>query len=180
MKEPKPKKAAIVSEVRDRLEGSQAVMLTEYRGLKVADMAKLRSSLRSAGTEYAIYKNRLVRVAATELQIDLDDLLKGPTAIAFVSPAGDFAAAAKVLRDFAQAEKMLVLKGGVLDKAIIGAEDVKALADLPSREVLLAQLAGAFVAPLSMMAGALQAIPRQFAGAIQALIDKNGSADESD
>lgn len=177
-KEPRPKKTAVVAEVQERLQGSEAVIVTEYRGLKVADIAKLRRSLADVGGEYKIYKNRLVRIAAAELQLDLSDVLVGPTAIAFVSPGHDFAAVAKVVRDFARAQEMLVIKGGLLNQSIISVDDVKELAGLPSREVLLSQLAGTFAAPMLKMANALQAVPRQFAYAFQALIDKNSDSGE--
>ena len=175
MRETKPEKAAIVAEVRDRLADSDAVLLTEYRGLKVADMAELRGSLRAAGGECKIYKNRLVRLAAADLGVDMDDLLTGPTAMAFVNSGGDAAAVAKALRDFSRANKSLVIKGGVLDNAVISVDDVVALAELPPREVLLAQMAGALASPLVAMASMLQALPRNFACALSALIDKSDS-----
>ena len=126
-----PEKAAIVAEVRDRLAASDAVLLTEYRGLKVADMVELRSSLRAAGGEYKIYKNRLARLAADDLGMDLHGLLAGPTAMAFVSSDGDTAAVAKALRDFCSDNDSLVLKGGVLNDTVIGFDDIVALAELP-------------------------------------------------
>ena len=173
---PRPEKAAVVAEVRDRLSASDAALLTEYRGLNVGEMAELRRSLRTAGGEYTVYKNTMVRLATAELGLDLADLLTGPTAIAFVGAraagaAGDAAAVAKALRDFSRANRALVLKGGVLGGKVLSAEDLAALADLPSRDVLLAQLAGGFQAPLVKLAGLLQAMPRNFAYGLQALID---------
>ena len=173
---PRPEKAAVVAEVRDRLSASDAALLTEYRGLNVGEMAELRRSLRTAGGEYTVYKNTMVRLATAELGLDLADLLTGPTAIAFVGArsdgaAGDAAAVAKALRDFSRANRALVLKGGVLGGKVLSAEDLAALADLPSRDVLLAQLAGGFQAPLVKLAGLLQALPRNFAYGLQALID---------
>ena len=112
---PRPEKAAVVAEVRDRLVASDAALLTEYRGLNVGEMAELRRSLRAAGGEYTIYKNTMVRLATAELGLDLADLLTGPTAIAFVGApdgggaAGDAAAVAKALRDFSRANRALVL-----------------------------------------------------------------------
>ena len=122
----------------------------------------------------------MVRLATAELGLDLADLLTGPTAIAFVGArddggAGDAAAVAKALRDFSRANRALVLKGGVLGDKVLNAEDLVSLADLPSRDLLLAQLAGAFGAPLVKLAGLLQALPRNFAYGLQALIDAGGA-----
>lgn len=180
---PRPEKAAVVAEVRDRLAASDAALLTEYRGLNVGEMAELRRSLRAAGGQYTIYKNTMVRLATAELGMDLADLLTGPTAIAFVGDgadgdSGDAAAVAKALRDFSRANRALVLKGGVLGDKVLTAEDLLALADLPSRDVLLAQLAGGFQAPLVKLAGLMQALPRNFAYGLKALIDTR--ADETD
>lgn len=182
---PRPEKAAVVAEVRDRLAASDAALLTEYRGLNVPEMAALRRSLRAAGGEYTIYKNTMVRLATAELGVDVAHLLTGPTAIAFVGAgddgaAGDAAAVAKALRDFSRANRALVLKGGVLGDKVLSAEDLMALADLPSRDLLLAQLAGAFGAPLMKFAGLLQALPRNFAYGLQALIDAGGAAGDTD
>ena len=181
---PRPEKAAVVAEVRDRLESSDAALLTEYRGLNVGQMAELRRSLRAAGGQYTIYKNTMVRLATAELGLDLADLLTGPTAIAFVGDGddgagGDAAAVAKSLRDFSRGNRALVLKGGVLGDKVLTAEDLLALADLPTREVLLAQLAGGFQAPLVKFAGLLQALPRNFAYGLKALIDTR-TADTGD
>ena len=173
---PRPEKAAVVAEVRDRLAASDAALLTEYRGLNVSQMAALRRTLRAAGGEYTIYKNTMVRLAVADLGLEIADLLTGPTAIAFVGPgddgkAGETAAVAKALKDFARTNRALVLKGGVLGDRILTADDLITLADLPSRDVLLAQLAGAFQAPLAKLAGLLQALPRNFAYGLKALID---------
>ena len=179
---PRPEKAAVVAEVRDRLAASDAALLTEYRGLNVGEMAELRRSLRAAGGQYTIYKNTMVRLATAELGLDLADLLTGPTAIAFVGArddgsAGDAAAVAKALRDFSRANRALVLKGGVLGDKVLSPDDLVSLADLPSRDVLLAQLAGGFQAPLVKLAGLLQALPRNFAYGLQALIDTRSPED---
>ncbi len=179
---PRPEKAAVVAEVRDRLSASDAALLTEYRGLNVGEMAELRRSLRAAGGEYTIYKNTMVRLATAELGLDLAHLLTGPTAIAFVGArsdgsAGDAAAVAKALRDFSRANRALVLKGGVLGDKVLSPDDLASLADLPSRDILLAQLAGGFQAPLVKLAGLLQALPRNFAYGLQALIDTRSPED---
>ena len=179
MSVPRPEKAAVVAEVRDRLSASDAALLTEYRGLNVSHMAALRRSLRSVGGEYTVYKNTMVRLAASEMDLDLGDLLTGPTAIAFVGgdgSAGDAAAVAKALRDFSRANRSLVIKGGLLGTKVLSADDVVALADLPSRDALLAQLAGALQAPMSKFAGLLEALPRSFAYGLKALIDSRNAA----
>ena len=177
---PRPEKAALVAEVRDRLAASDAALLTEYRGLNVPEMAALRRSLRAVGGEYTIYKNTMVRLAVAELGLDLSGQLVGPTAIAFVgggSGGGDAAAVAKALRDFSRTHRALVLKGGVLGTKVLTAEDLIALADLPSRDTLLAQLAGAFQAPMVKFAGLLEALPRNFAYGLKALIEARGAAE---
>lgn len=175
MENPRPEKVAIVDEVRSRLEDSDAALLTEYRGLSVAQMAELRGQLRGVGTEYKIYKNTLVRRAVNSLDItELDQTLTGPTAIAFVK--GDAAAAAKTLREYAKANPALIVKGGVLGTKVLDEADAKALASLPSREVLLAQIAGLFAQPMQSFAGLLQALPRNFAYGLKALIDQGGPA----
>ena len=176
MENPRPEKVAVVDEVRQRLGESDAAILTEYRGLTVKDLAGLRRSLRSSGGEYKIYKNTLVRRAAHDRGVEgLDELLVGPTGITFVS--GDAAAVAKVLRDYSRTNPLLVIKGGLLGEKVIGASETAALADLPSREVLLAQLAGAMAAPLQQFAGLLQALPRNLAYGLAALRDKKAAGE---
>ena len=161
MENPRPEKVAVVDEVRAKLEGSSAAVLTEYRGLNVSATADLRRALRDAGGEYKIYKNTLVRIAARDLGLELDDLLTGPTAIAFVT--GDAVGVAKALQDFAKTNPALVVKGGLLGDQVLTDKDVKALADLEPREVLLAKFAGLLAAPLQQFAGLLEALPRNFA-----------------
>jgi large subunit ribosomal protein L10 len=171
MGEPRPEKVAVVDEVRDRLSSSNGALLTEYRGLKVSDLAALRRAVGEAGGDYKIYKNTLARRAAADLGLtDLDPLLVGPTAIAFVE--GDAVAVAKSLRDFARSNPNLSIKGGLLGTKVLSAADAGALADVAPREVVLAQLAGALAAPLQKMAGLLQALPRNFAYGLSGLIDK--------
>ena len=169
---------AVVDEVKERLSSSSAALLTEYRGLKVGELAELRRSLRASGGEYKIYKNTLVRFAVRDLGLDIDEAtLTGPTAIAFVE--GDAAAVAKALRDYARTNANLVLKGGILGNKALTADETRALAELPSREVLLAQLAGALQAPLVKLAGLLQALPRNMAYGLQALIDQKVAGGEA-
>jgi large subunit ribosomal protein L10 len=177
MDNPRPEKVAVVDEVRDRFSSSSAALLTEYRGLSVTDIQTLRRSLHEAGGDYKIYKNTLVRFAAKDLNLDIADLLVGPTAIAFVPTdgTGDPVPVAKVLKDFAKGNANLVLKGGVLGDRVLSADDTSALADVAPREVLLAQLAGAMAAPMQQFAGLLKAVPQSFAYAMQALIDQGGA-----
>jgi large subunit ribosomal protein L10 len=177
MDNPRPEKVAVVDEVRGLFDGSNAAILTEYRGLKVKDLAGLRRSLRPSGGEYKIYKNTLVRLAAKESGLDaLEEMLVGPVGIAFVT--GDAAAVAKALRDFSRTNPLLVIKGGILGEKVIDARETSALAELPSREVLLAQLAGAIAAPLQQLAGLMQALPRNLAYGLAALRDKKAEGDE--
>src|SRR5947209_73464 len=134
MENPRPEKVAVVDEVRERLESASAVLVTEYRGLKVSELADLRRSLRSAGGDYKVYKNTLVRFAVRDLQLDgVEELLVGPTALAFVD--GDAAAVAKALRDYSRGNPNLVVKGGILGTKALSADETRALAELPSREV---------------------------------------------
>jgi large subunit ribosomal protein L10 len=142
----RPDKAAAVAELTEKFRGSSAALLTEYRGLTVAQLKALRAALRP-NADYAVVKNTLTAIAAKDAGLEmLADELKGPSAIAFVT--GDPVASAKSLRDFAKANPALVVKGGVLDGRALTAADVTKLADLESREVLLAKAAGAMKAKL--------------------------------
>jgi large subunit ribosomal protein L10 len=174
---PRQEKVAVVDEVRERLGGASAALLTEYRGLDVAALAQLRRNLRDAGGEMKVYKNTLVRFAARDLGLDVEDLLTGPTAIAFVD--GDPVNVAKALRDFARTNPALVVKGGLLGDRALSAAETQALADVEPREVLLAKLAGAIAAPMQQFAGLLQALPRNLAYGLQALIDQQGGVPEA-
>ena len=159
MGNPRPEKVAVVDDVRARLDQADAVIVTEYRGLKVKDLAALRRSLAPLGGEYRIFKNTLVRIAADQGGPgSFAELLVGPTALTFVR--GDAAAVTKALRDFARANPLMVIKGGLLGKSVLGVEATVALADLPSREVLLARLAGGLAAPMQALAGLLAAVAR--------------------
>ena len=180
MDNPRPEKVAVVAEVRERFDGAEAVLLTEYRGIDVAVLATLRRALRDAGGEYKVYKNTLVRRATNELGLDLDAHLTGPTAIAFVpAGAGDPVAVAKALREFAKGNPNLVVKAGVLGEKMLSAADIEALADVAPREELLARLAGLMAAPMQQFAGLLQALPRDFAYGLAALIEQKGGAPEA-
>jgi large subunit ribosomal protein L10 len=170
-REPRADKVAVVEEVRARIEGSAATVLTEYRGLSVGDLEKLRRSLREAGGTYKIFKNSLVRRAVAEIEITgLDELLLGPTALTFADE--DVAKVAKALRDYSRENDKLVLKGAVLGGDVLDASQVSALADLPSRDELLARLAGGFQAPTQKMATLLHNTMAKFAWAVQALMNE--------
>jgi large subunit ribosomal protein L10 len=177
MENPRAEKVAVVDEVKKRLGSSDAALLTEYRGIDVGDLAALRRALREAGGEYKVYKNTLVRIASRELGLELDELLTGPTAIAFVptGSGGDPVTVAKALRDFAKGNPNLVVKGGVLGEKLLSEADAKALAEVAPREELLARLAGLMAAPMQQFAGLLQAVPRDFAYGLKALIDQGGA-----
>jgi large subunit ribosomal protein L10 len=171
MDNPRADKVAVVNEVRGRLEASEGALLTEYRGLSVAELAELRRDLARAGGEYKIYKNTLVRLAVADgPKASIQDLLTGPTAIAFVD--GDVSAVAKALRDFGRSNPNLVVKGGIVGDGMLSAAEITVLADLPSRDVLLAQVAGAFAAPVQQLAGLIEALPRNLAYGLAALVTK--------
>jgi len=178
--EARSEKIAVVDEVREKFSASDAAVLTEYRGLDVPAMAELRRALRESGGEYKVYKNTLVRFAVEELGLEIDDLLTGPTAIAFVGEqadgsAGDPVGVAKALKEFAKANEALIIKGGLLDEKRLTAEEISALAEIAPREVLLAQLAGAMAAPMQQFAALLKALPQNMAYALQALIEQGGA-----
>jgi large subunit ribosomal protein L10 len=180
------RKAGVIDEIRTRLDGAEAAVLTEYRGLTVTDIAILRAALRPAATDYKIFKNTLARRAASEAGLtELAEQLEGPVAIAFVrQDGGDAVVAAKALRDFARGNPNLVVKGGILGSRLLSTKDVDALAEVPPRDELLARLAGGFQAPMAKAAGLFQAFTRNFAYGLKAYIDTreeggNASADAS-
>jgi large subunit ribosomal protein L10 len=166
----RPDKAAAVAELTEEFRSSNAAVLTEYRGLTVAQLKELRRSL-GADTSYAVVKNTLTKIAARDAGVAaFDDLLQGPSAIAFVK--GDPVEAAKGLRDFAKAHPLLVIKGGVLEGKALSPDEIKKLADLESREVLLAKLAGAMQASLQNAVSLFAAPLAQTARVIEALRQK--------
>jgi len=177
----KTERQAAVEEITEHFRASTAALLTEYRGLTVKQLKELRRSL-GADTQYAVVKNTLTKRAAAEAGIaGLDELLAGPSAIAFIQ--GDPVVAAKGLRDFAKTNPLLVIKGGVMDGKPLSAAEVTKLADLESREVLLAKAAGAMKATLANAAALFQAPLTQFARTADALRAKQaeqGGAAASD
>ncbi|GEB47392.1 MULTISPECIES: 50S ribosomal protein L10 [Microbacterium] len=167
-------KDASVAELTKNFESSTAVLLTEYRGLTVAQLKQLRNDIRQ-DADYAVVKNTLTKIAAANAGVTgLDDELKGPSAIAFVH--GDPVAVAKSLRAFAKANPQLVVKGGYFDGAALTADEVNKLADLESREVLLAKLAGAMKATMTKAAYVFQALPSKAVRTVDALREKQDTA----
>jgi len=172
---PRPEKVQAVAEIKERIEGAQAVFLAEYAGLSVKDQQTLRRELRANGAEFKVVKMTLARLAAAELKIDsLDELLLGPTGLAFAD--ADPVNAAKVLKDFAKIHDVLVIKGGLLGADFLSPESISKLAEIEPREVLLAKLAGAMQAPMANLAGLMAALPRNTANAILQLLEKKQEA----
>ncbi|MGC7871474.1 MULTISPECIES: 50S ribosomal protein L10 [unclassified Desulfosporosinus] len=160
-------KSQVVSEIKEKFQQSSGVVLADYRGLTVAQVTQLRAQLRQAGVEYKVLKNTLVRRAAQEVGVEgLESYLEGPTALAF---SKDPVAPAKILLDFAKANKLksFAIKAGVLEGKVIGPDGVKNLADLPSREVLLAMVLRGMQAPLAGMANVLQGPIRKMGYALE-------------
>jgi large subunit ribosomal protein L10 len=171
-------KVEVVDEVKSRMGAATASIVSEYRGLTVAELSELRTALAAAGGDYKIFKNTLVRLAIDGGEYQpLSEYLSGPSALTFVQ--GDISAVAKALRDFSRANPLLVIKGGLADGSLLSPGDLAALADLPPREVLLARLAGALAAPMQKMAGLLQALPRNMAYGISALIEERQAAGDT-
>jgi large subunit ribosomal protein L10 len=170
-------KVAAVAELTERFQSSSGAVLTEYRGLSVAQMGELRRSLGEHAT-FAVVKNTLTKIAATDAGLagELTAMLQGPSAIAFVE--GDVVEAAKGLRDFSRANPFLVIKGGVLDGKVMTPDEIVKLADLESREVLLAKLAGAMKASMAGAAATFAALPTTMARLLAALQEKQGGAAE--
>ncbi|MFB9905286.1 50S ribosomal protein L10 [Allokutzneria oryzae] len=173
----KPGKVEAVAEITDKFRGSSAAVVTEYRGLSMSQLTELRRAL-GDGVTYTVAKNTLVKRAASEAGFDgLEDLLVGPTAIAFVK--GEPVDAAKALRTFAKDNKALVIKGGYMDGRPLSVDEVNQIADLDSREVLLAKLAGAMKGNLTKAAGLFAAPASQVARLAAALQDKRAAAGDA-
>jgi len=167
-------KVTAVAELTERFQSSSGAVLTEYRGLTVAQLGELRKSL-GDNASFSVVKNTLTKIAANEAGVtsELTEMLTGPSAIAFVT--GDVVEAAKGLRDFAKTYPLLVIKGGVLDGKALKPAEIAQLADLESREVLLAKLAGAMKASLAGAAGTFAALPQQMARLLGALEQKRAA-----
>lgn len=161
----RPEKEALVQEIAEKLSSSKSVVVTDYKGLDVAKITELRKKLREAGVEYRVIKNTLARIAAKNAEMeDLNELFVGPTAIAF--GIEDAVAPAKVLVDFAKEYEELEIKGGALDGALIDAAKVKALAEIPPREVLLAKALGSMKSPIN---GFVNVLAGNLRGLVQVL-----------
>jgi large subunit ribosomal protein L10 len=177
-REPRAEKVSVVDDVRERFEDAEAVLITEYRGLSVSEIAELRSALRDAGTTYKIYKNTLVRLAIEDNAPDgMHQMLVGPTALAFVEK--DPSAAAKALKTFASNNDALVIKGAILSGGLLDEAQVRELAELPSRDELLASIAGGLAAPLQSIASMMNNLLSEVSGLLQALSDKGGATKDS-
>ena len=167
----RPEKAGKVAELKDLLSSSKGAVLVDYCGLTVAEDTELRSKMREAGVKYMVAKNTFIRIAAKEAGIEgLDAYLEHNTAVAF--SAEDPVAPAKILNDFSKDHKALEIKVGILDGKVIALDEVKALAELPSREELLAKLVGSMQAPISGLVNVLQGTIRNFVYTLEAVRQK--------
>jgi large subunit ribosomal protein L10 len=156
---PRPEKVTEVEQLQGRLTKATAVILTDFRGLTVGEITQLRGKLRDAGVEYRVVKNRLLGIAGRAAGVeDLGTLLEGPTAAAFAS--GDPVAAAKIIQEFSRLSRKLAIKGSIVSGHVYNEARTRALADLPSRQELLARVVGGIAAPLTGFAGVLAALPR--------------------
>jgi large subunit ribosomal protein L10 len=170
---PTEAKRATVAELREQLSRNRTLIVSEYRGLTVKEISEIRRSLRRQDVAYRVVKNRLLRIAAADSFGDaLDSLLTGPTAIAFGS---DETVTAKAVLDAVRPYRQVRITGGMLGRRAIDADGVTRLASLPSRDVLLSQLAGAFAAPMATMAGLFDAPLRDVAGLVAALADQRAA-----
>lgn len=169
---PTTEKESSVAELKERLQGSQVAIASRYIGINTGDVSELRKRMREAGIEYKVYKNTLARIALRDLGMGEGEFMEGPTAWAFST---DPVAPAKILKEFAATNKFVGMTGGILTGKAVSAKDLETLADLPSREQLLSQIAGLFAAPMSNMAAALNALPQNVAGLIDALEQKQAA-----
>lgn len=167
----RPEKAGKVAELKDLLSSSKGAVLVDYCGLTVAEDTELRSKMREAGVKYMVAKNTFIRIAAKEVGVEgLDSYLEHNTAVAF--SAEDPVAPAKILNDFSKDHKALEIKAGILDGKVIALDEVKALAELPSRDELLAKLVGSMQAPISGLVNVLQGTIRNFVYTLEAVRQK--------
>jgi large subunit ribosomal protein L10 len=172
----RPDKEASVADITERFNDSDAALLTEYRGLRVSEIAEVRNSLRDSDTDYKVLKNTLTRIAVREVGLEeLVEMLTGPTAIAFIK--GDAAAAAKALDDAAKKFPVLTIKGGVLNGKVITAEQASALAKLEPREVLLAKIAMLMNSPAQQTVNVFSALLRDLGAMLAQVIAKKESGE---
>lgn len=173
---PRPEKVQAVADIKEQIETAEAVFVTEFRGLTVTQLQALRASLRAVGAEYKVVKMTLARRAAAELEIaGIDEHLIGPTALAFANT--DPVAAAKALRDAGDGNEKFVIKAGILSGEILLPEQIKKLASIEPREVLLGKIAGAAKAPLYKGAGMFASFTRNAATMMSQLLEKKESGD---
>jgi large subunit ribosomal protein L10 len=173
----RPEKVAIVDEIRERIEGNEIAILTQYMGINVESVSALRKQLRDADIEYKVYKNTLARRALADVGLeDLADTMDGPTAWAF---SKDPVSPAKILNDFAKTSKFVKMSGGILNGKAVSSEQLMALASLPSRDQLLAQVAGTVAAPLRNFVGVISAVPRNLVNVLEALRKKKEEGAEA-
>jgi large subunit ribosomal protein L10 len=166
-------KERVVEQLAERLRTTETLMVADYRGLTMPEIDELRSRLLEAGARFTVVKNTLTKLAAEQAgTTDVLQLIEGPTAIAFLEADGDPVAVAKVLNETARAHDVLVIRGGVLEGAIVGDAEIKRLATLPATDVLRAQLVGALSAPMATIVGVFSAPMRDFVGVLQARIDQ--------
>jgi large subunit ribosomal protein L10 len=171
---PTEAKRETIAELTEEARACSAMIVSEYRGLKVSELGEIRKNLRKQNVTYHVVKNRLMKIAATEAGNDkVNALLTGPTAIAFIK--GDEGASTKAVLDAFRPYRLIKVTGAVVGEQVVSAEGVVRLAQLPSRDVLLAQVAGAIAAPMSTMAGLFDAPLRDVAGLVQALADSKGA-----
>jgi len=173
---PRPEKVKAVADIRERLEDAEAVFLTEYRGLSVQAVQDLRRALRENGADYKVVKMTLARLAASDAGIEgMGEYLAGPTALAFAN--ADPVAAAKALKEFARSHDVFVLKAGFLSGSVLSPEEIAKLAEIESREVLLAKVAGAAKAPLAKAAAMFASFTRDAASVFTQLLEKKESGE---
>ena len=171
---PTEAKRETVAALTEEARSATAMIVSEYRGLKVSELGEIRRNLRKQNVAYHVVKNRLMKIAAAQAGTDkLGAFLQGPTAVAFIR--GDEAAAARAILDTFRPYKVIKVTGAVIGNSVVDADGITRLSQLPARDVLLAQVAGAIAAPMSTMAGLFDAPARDVAGLIQALADKQGA-----
>ena len=174
---PTPEKQATIDEIKDKISSTQIAILTEFQGLKVAEVTELRKLLHKAEMDYKVYKNTLIGLAAEQLGITgLDKYLVGTTALAF-SKKDDLVAPSKVLKDFSVKHQNLKVKAGILSKKAISAADVNSLINLPPKEYIISMVLGGMQAPLMKFIGVLQAPLRDFVSVLKNLADKRGAGE---
>lgn len=168
---PRPEKIATVEEIKEKLSSAKIAILTEFQGLNVAEITELRKLFREADVDYKVYKNTLMRIAARQLGVSgIDEYLVGTTALAF--SRDDLVSSAKIVKDFGAKHRNFRVKAGILDKKLIASDDVIALANIPSREVLLAMVLGEIQAPISALLSVLQGPIRDLACVLKNLAEK--------